>query len=88
MTFLSGARGRLMIGDGVIGDGLQRGAENGSQPICPGELPRLLGDEVLADLELDVGDRALLAVTGDREIRERADSVGFVVAHHQISSCS
>ena len=45
----------------------------------------VVGDQVLADLELDAGDAARLAVMDEREVREIGGGVGLVAADDEIA---
>ena len=55
------------------------------QPLRPGSLAGLVSDQVLPDLDLDMGNAAPLAMDGNAVVGLVADVVGLVVADHQVS---
>src|SRR5882672_6185062 len=49
-------------------DALGSGEQKAGEALCPGHLSGVIGDEILPDFELDMGNGALLTVMDHREV--------------------
>ncbi len=62
-----------------------RSRQETREPLGPGGLPCRFGDQILADLDLDMRQAAALAVDRDGVVGQVGDPVGLVLADEELA---